>query len=397
MKDEKLTLVGLRKQVAQRAGISEQNAERFLNELLSSVTNGLKADKQVRISGLGTFRVQRTEARRSVNVQTGEPIVIEGYNKVVFQPETMLKDRINLPVALEQNKQQETVVASAAKVQKDTSLDPLQKLGEQADEIKDILSELNTAQEEQKEQTVETTTEVAAELSAEENAGQENAPAEPEGAKPETEPEYEIEKKENEPASEPVRAKEPEPIILSASDRKKKEETAVDEEDENKKRSPRPWLVASITILIFCILLVCAYFFLRHQLTEWANGLLNKDKPKNEVVVTEEPVNTSDNTADFTEDAGETVVLPAREYKEFLATERLRSGSRLALLSRRYYGAPDFWVYIYEANADKISNPNLVRIGTKVRVPKLPKELVDPNSPAALEQAHKLQEQILGK
>ena len=447
MKDEKLTLVGLRKQVAQRAGISESAAERFLNQLFSSVTSGLKQDKQVRISGLGTFRVQYNEPRKSVNVQTGEPIILEGYNKVVFQPESMLKERVNLPMALAQEKAEAAAPVSGA-APKDGSLDPLQKLGEQADEIKDILAELGTAPEEEKpvpakkprrakqqepekdaenvkveEEKDEPKAEETKEMTPEPEMVAEPEPekvAEPEPEKvaepePEKVAEPEPEKvAEPEPEkvaeSEPEKVAEPEPakeeaaspIILGPSH----QDSEHAESEKNKKRPFRPWLVASITMLIFCILLVCAYFLLRHQLTEWANGLLSKDKQTEQVQPAVEQndgdaVEISDtenhaaaNPVAVQKDASQ---LPAREYKEFITTERLTSGSRLAWLSRKYYGVPDFWVYIYEANADKIADPNVIRVGTKVRVPKMPPELVDPKSEAALNQAHELHKQILGK
>lgn len=396
MKTEKLTLVGLRKQVAQRAGISEAEAERFLAQLFESVTNGLKTDSQVRISGLGTFRVQRNEARRSVNVQTGEPILIEAHNKVIFQPEAMLKDRINLPVVLGQNKTAQGTVAAS---EKNSALDPLQKLGEQADEIKGILAELEPAEA----TAVADTTPIKQEET--ENMKEENKEIEVEQSQPAEEPviaeepaKVEEPAKEESVKEEPVEAEAPAPIILSATGKKNSPKTTETSKGKEEKKT-HPWLVAGITILVFCILLICAYFFLRHQLTTWANSLLSKDKQKTEVVQpVAEPTETEGTTIEITqEDLDESVSeLPAYEYNAFIRTERLNYGSRLALLSRRYYGAPDFWVYIYEANADKISDPNVIRVGTKIRIPKMPKELVDPTNPEALQKAHEMHNRILG-
>ena len=56
--------------------------------------DALKQDKQVKINGLGTFRLQAIAARKSVNVTTGEEITIPGYNKVAFAPEAGLKELV---------------------------------------------------------------------------------------------------------------------------------------------------------------------------------------------------------------------------------------------------------------------------------------------------------------
>jgi hypothetical protein len=71
----------------------------------------------------------------------------------------------------------------------------------------------------------------------------------------------------------------------------------------------------------------------------------------------------------------------ARNYKEFLATETMEKGSRLVLLAEKYYGSKDFWVYIYEANRNVLKTPGSVSIGMKIKVPKLNPELIDLKNP----------------
>ena len=135
MANDKLTWVELRKVVAETAHISEQEAGQFLNALLEGVMEGLKADKQVKIKGIGTFALKAVAPRKSVNIATGESITIEGYNKLTFNAESVLKE--NVEKRLEQPKT-EAVVAELVN-------DPIKKLGEQADEIVDILAELGQA------------------------------------------------------------------------------------------------------------------------------------------------------------------------------------------------------------------------------------------------------------
>ncbi|PIE99440.1 MAG: hypothetical protein CR965_02310 [Paludibacter sp.] len=72
-------------------------------------------------------------------------------------------------------------------------------------------------------------------------------------------------------------------------------------------------------------------------------------------------------------------------------------GQNLAYLSRKYYGHSYFWVYIYEANRDKIANPNDIPVGSKLRIPKLNKKLIDKRNPKCLEYALKLKRKYLPK
>jgi nucleoid-associated protein YgaU len=80
-----------------------------------------------------------------------------------------------------------------------------------------------------------------------------------------------------------------------------------------------------------------------------------------------------------------------RTYKEKLATETFAEGSRLTLMALKYYGNKLFWVYIYEANKDKIANPDYILAGTRIMIPKLNPKLIDIHNPQCLIQASALQ------
>jgi nucleoid DNA-binding protein/nucleoid-associated protein YgaU len=79
-----------------------------------------------------------------------------------------------------------------------------------------------------------------------------------------------------------------------------------------------------------------------------------------------------------------------RVYNDFIASEKIKSGSRLTIMSKRYFGNKDFWVYIYEANKDRISNPDRIAIGTLIRIPKLDPRLIDATNPRCIEKAKQL-------
>ena len=79
-------------------GLSQKEADAFVVQMFDVSNSGLQSsDKQVKVKGLGTFKIQSVNARESIDVNTGERIVIEGRNKISFTPETSLKNRVNLP------------------------------------------------------------------------------------------------------------------------------------------------------------------------------------------------------------------------------------------------------------------------------------------------------------
>ena len=102
MADNKLSWSELRRTLMTRAGVSEKEANAFLNAFQSQLVEALKQDKQVKVNGLGTFKLQGVAPRKSVNVTTGEEITIEGYNKIAFVPEAGVKELVesNQPSAI---------------------------------------------------------------------------------------------------------------------------------------------------------------------------------------------------------------------------------------------------------------------------------------------------------
>ena len=94
MAENKLSWTELRRALANRAGVSEKEANLFLQAFNAQLIEALKQDKQVKINGLGIFRLQAVAPRKSVNVSSGEEITIEGYNKIAFMPEAGVKELV---------------------------------------------------------------------------------------------------------------------------------------------------------------------------------------------------------------------------------------------------------------------------------------------------------------
>ena len=345
---DKLSWSELRRALAQRANISEKDANTFLTAFNAQLLEALKTEKQVKINGLGTFKLQAVAPRKSVDVTTGNEITIEGYNKVSFVPEAGVKELV------------EKVEAGEAV----EALNPIQKLGAQADEIVDILGDLGELPKEEKaEEPVEETAPV-----------EEPKEAEPIVAEPVI---AEV------PAEEPKeeeQQEELEPLIVSEKPAKKKNYFL------------RALLISFIILLILCVV---GYFFLRKQVCEWFDILKEKvekielfnkcSAPSEEVesaaaedeLVLEVPEEAAEQVAES--EAPKAEVQKAK-YEELLLTEEITEGSRLAWISRKYYGHPDYWPYLYDANRDRIDDPSNVPVGTQIRVPKLTKAQRDMTS-----------------
>ena len=375
---DKLSWSELRRALAQRANISEKDANTFLTAFNAQLLEALKTEKQVKINGLGTFKLQAVAPRKSVDVTTGSEITIEGYNKVSFVPEAGVKELI------------EKVEAGEAV----EALEPIQKLGAQADEIVDILGDLGELPKEEKaEEPVEEAAPVE-EPKEEEPVAEEPKEEEPIVAEPViAEVPAEEPKKEEPVVEEP---KEEEPVTEEPKEEEQKEEVepliVLEKPAKKKNYFLRALLIFFIILLILCVV---GYFFLRKQVCEWFDILKEKvekielfnkcSAPSEEVeaaaaedeLVLEVPEEAAEQVAES--EAPKAEVQKAK-YEELLLTEEITEGSRLAWISRKYYGHPDYWPYLYDANRDRIDNPSNVPVGTQIRVPKLTKAQRDMTS-----------------
>ena len=103
----KISLSDLAQRLAEKSGISLQDAELFIRKMFDVANEGLQSDKLVKMKWLGTFKVMAVKDRESVDVNTGERILIEGRDKISFTPDNILKEIVNKPFA-----QFETVVVN---------------------------------------------------------------------------------------------------------------------------------------------------------------------------------------------------------------------------------------------------------------------------------------------
>lgn len=150
--------------VAKKHKITVKEAEKFVSAIFDVVNEGLKTDKLVKVKGLGTFKVQAVKPRESVNVNTGERVLIEGHEKVSFTPDATMKELVNKPFA-----QFETVVLNDGVDFADIeSKSDDEEKAENTDEIVVSAEEIVASDEEKAETKEEITAEIIDKKPAEE-------------------------------------------------------------------------------------------------------------------------------------------------------------------------------------------------------------------------------------
>ena len=101
----KMTIQDVSRVLSERKGLNKKDASNFVNLMFDIIQQALERDGIVKVKGLGTFKIIDVDARESVNVNTGERVLIEGHNKITFTPDSLLKELVNKPFS-----QFETVV-----------------------------------------------------------------------------------------------------------------------------------------------------------------------------------------------------------------------------------------------------------------------------------------------
>ena len=413
MADNKLNNVHLRQAIIDRTDATEREANLFLRVLVEQIIEGLRSGEQIKINGLGIFRLQEMAPRKSVNVNTGEPIIIPGYTKVMFAPEVSMREMV------EKNKSVTPIVnlngdSSAAPVDEE-ALSPLEKLGRQADEIVGILADLgqdprmrSQAAEESvptEEERAETMDSAATEEVAEEPVSEAVAEevATEEMISEEVAEEEIAEEKEEEKVSEPIAEIVVEPVAEPIAEPTKEEPVVMPVEPiapvEGKTDKKRKYhFLRDTLICVVCLQVVLAggFLFLRGAMANWIDSLVAKREPVATDTVVAIP--STPMVEEVTEDTA--VIENAPElpvYQQFIATEEIREGSRLTWLAYRYYGNKDLWVYIYDANKDHLGNPNEIRVGTPIRIPRLTTEQRDTTLQTTREVMLRLKENALNR
>ena len=428
-------------------GLSKADEVAFVEAFQSVFEEALLRDKVLKISGLGTFKLIAVESRKSVNVNTGEEIEIAGHYKLTFTPDVALKDKVNEPLAhletmeldandgnsfevvVEQPSIEPLSVSESTEVPQSQD-DPLQKLTEQALELKDILADIQgfgvVSQDLVEEETIVEAKPEEIIVEPEVNKEEQEADSEEVVVAPQEAPKHE-EPKQEAPQT-PVVATpivEPSPKPQESTSVVAKDiVNAINQEDNksaNKRSSAWIWVAVILFLGVIGLLVYQNLDFFSQPIIEEADTLVVADvEPQPEQIITQpedsilastieadtlavfEPQTPTDTivvdkTSPLYSEQFSDIFNYKREYTEFIDTVTLNEGSRLTWISLKQYGHKDYWVYIYEANRDIVKNPNAIAIGTRLRIPQLAPELIDTTNPETIEYARYLHDVYVKK
>jgi nucleoid DNA-binding protein len=336
--ENKITLSQLARTLAQKMGMPQKKAEAFLKEFFDSIAENVKTDKLVKVKGLGTFKLVDVNDRESVNVHTGERIVIPGHSKLSFTPEASLRDAVNRPFADFQ-----TVV-----INDETNLEDMERVPQEEPEA--------VAEPEVVEQQAEP--EVALE---QESAAEQVTPS--------------AEESEELPSVEPEKS-EPEPVVeveeeVVAVPEEKKEEPVKQETVKEEQKKPRGGAKTFVMIVVALLLCVFSYFVGHYSLLE---GLLPKQKqePVKQQVVEAVPdtIKAEPVQVEPVEEV-QYAQVPDGKYK-IVGTRKthvMKPGDYITRIALKEYGDKEMAQYIIVHNA--FSNPDKVPIGQEIKLPEL--------------------------
>ena len=336
--ENKITLSQLARTLAQKMGMPQKKAEAFLKEFFDSIAENVKTDKLVKVKGLGTFKLIDVNDRESVNVHTGERIVIPGHSKLSFTPEASLRDAVNRPFADFQ-----TVV-----INDETNLEDMERVPQEEPEA--------VAEPEVVEQQEEP--EVAPE---QESAAEQVTPS--------------AEESEELPSSEPEKS-EPEPVVeveeeVVAVPEEKKEEPVKQETVKEEQKKSRGGAKTFVMIVVALLLCVFSYFVGHYSLLE---GLLPKQKqePVKQQVVEAAPdtIKAEPVQVEPVEEV-QYAQVPDGKYK-IVGTRKthvMKPGDYITRIALKEYGDKEVAQYIIVHNA--FPNPDKVPIGQEIKLPEL--------------------------
>ena len=347
----KINLQQLAKTLAQKRNLPQKDAEAFLKTFFDAIIENVTADKMVKIKGLGTFKLIEVLDRESVNINTGERIVIPGHSKLSFTPENALKDLINKPFADFQ-----TVV-----INEGTSIEEMEKIPASSPEETPV-------------QAFVSTLEAVPEVKEEPKEDAVPEPEVKEEPKEEAVPEPEV-KAEPDPVVVPEPT--PEPVVVSEAKAEPESEAesapvqqlAREPIDQRpllygpppvKKKPTRSYAKIAAWILGVLLLCVVGYFIARS---------LNTNKPAPEPV--EPQVETP--VEETPEPEVEYAQVPGGEYK-IVGTRKtyvMKPGDFVTRIAIQEYGDKDIAPYIIVHNA--FPDPDNVPVGEEIKLPELEK------------------------
>lgn len=395
--NKKLTFPELAELLSVATNTSKRMSELALREMFAVISGKLLEGESVKIDGLGVFKVTEVNSRRSVNVNTGEAIEIPGHSKITFVADKRLAEAVNAPFASFESVVLDDDVTADMLTAMDNA-EPAAEPAEPAAEPSEFSEPTEPAAEpaaepsELSEPVAEFSefSEPAAEFSELSEPSEPSEPAEEPAVEPVAEP-----------AAEPVEKEDAQggAIHVPQSD----DDYYYDDDDDEswwqRHRTLKGFLMG---VVAGAALYAAADFAIKYyednRKVVSAETIAADD---GEVVAADTlPSDTLADKAspkDSLKPTASTPSEPAKSAAVKQVTDTVTGSYFLTRMARRHYGNGHFWVYIYEENKGKISNPNNVRPGTVVVIPDAKKYGIDKDDPQSVEAAKRKEGEIQRK
>ena len=405
--------------LAVKSGLTKEESEKFLKEFFGLLTDSLCEGENVKIKALGTFKVVSVEERRSVDVSTGEDILIPEHKKIVFVPSRELADEVNAPFSMfesvELNPEAENEIEDSI-IEEESIFEISPE--EESSEAEAIVEHEESAaikeevRESEKYEISEDNTHLSDPECKSEDSGSEESKdeetaavetniseSEPEEAAPEI-------PHSSQDAQDSGNSEDSEAVDDYVENNEvEKEEFAEAESDssEEGKRSAKSRYKFIIGFIcgISAAILICLggyYFFLKDK-------LLWQVSPQKEMASVDSVSKKA--TSDVTENKGIKPVASDSIAKESdgnedeenvadtkpsdeIVYDTIGDHRYLTTMAKDHYGNFNLWPYIYEENKSFIGHPDRIKPGTRVVVPPLSKYGVDPKNPEDIKKAKRL-------
>lgn len=398
--NDKVTLPGLVNLLAQKTGDTKKQSEDFIKELFATVTAALADGDTVKIKDLGVFKTVTVEARKSVNVSTGEDIEIPAHRKVAFVPSKELAAMVNEPFEMFETVELADDAEDAdlvEEMEQDSEIEaPLYSVPDEYDSTEERI--------ENREDGTET------DLTSE---SEQKFESEPE-YEPETEPELEPEQ---EPKSEQVQESEsptePEtrtiPKTESVSTQKPEVNPVYDAKPEvNSEDGMEPeqdmvvthhhganrFILGFLTgVITACVIgAICMFGMKWMHDSDVAKTDIEKiakvEEQKDEELIKDTVIEPA--PVEKTAEVEKPEKLEKAEQKDEVAPTKpsdekvydtISTTRYLTTMAKDHYGNYNLWPYIYMENSAFLGHPDRIKPGTKVVIPDLKKYGVNPKNP----------------
>jgi len=383
--NEKINLQDLSVLLAEKAAITKKDAETFLREYFEIMNEKLIEDKSLKIKDLGTFKLLSVEDRESIDVTTGERVLIPAHFKISFTSDKKLAETINEPFAFF-----ETI-----EIDNDFEL-----------EGKNLLSDDDGEEE-------------SGEMEEMEKMG-ENEEKEDDGEEEKIKTEEPLEYFEpSEPSVPSVPPVHSEPLQPSVEiNNRDYEEQQYYQEGYYKSKKKLNVLRAIMIVLSVLLLAAVGYIIYMKQFEKKLSAVViepllpQQVVPKDSVALVgdsiaqaEEPVKqdtvektvssapVSDSTPTSTSSVSSASISSARSLSAHAGKPKqitIRAGQRLTSIALEEYGDRAFWIYIYLENKAKLSNPNVLPLGVKITIPPADKYGINRNDSASIQRAREI-------